>query len=151
MKKSLHHSPKVKGQKKRRLTASRMAVLFVAAILLTGLGTVVFSQSGQDSSPAKNGKKYVAKKETIFDQSTGKLRKPTEVETQAIVDQISALTNRSSEGLTPVTQPNGMTYVNLEGRFNGVVLGRANADGTTEVRCVFTMEEAAAFLGLEAE
>jgi hypothetical protein len=29
------------------------------------------------------------------------------------------------------------------------VLGRANADGTTEVRCVFTMEEAAEFLGLQ--
>jgi len=39
----------------------------------------------------------------------------------------------------------------LEGRFGGVVLGRAHADGTTEVRCVFTMEEAAEFLGLEED
>jgi hypothetical protein len=29
------------------------------------------------------------------------------------------------------------------------VLGRAKSDGTTEVRCVFSMEEAAEFLGLE--
>ena len=66
-----------------------------------------------------------------------------------MVDRVSALTNRSSEGLTVNQQPNGMKLVNLEGRFNGVVLGRANADGTTEIRCVFSMEEAAEFLGLE--
>ena len=40
--------------------------------------------------------------------------------------------------------------MDLKGRFGGVVLGRANADGTTEVRCVFTMEEAEEFLGLVA-
>jgi hypothetical protein len=39
--------------------------------------------------------------------------------------------------------------MDLDGRFGGVVLGRAKDDGTTEIRCVFTMEEAVAFLGLE--
>ena len=38
--------------------------------------------------------------------------------------------------------------MNLEDRFGGVVLGRATADGGTEVRCVFTLEEATDFLGL---
>jgi hypothetical protein len=66
-----------------------------------------------------------------------------------MVDQIKSLTNRSTDGLTSTQHPNGMVSIDLEGRANGVVLGRANADGTTEVRCVFSIEEAAEFLGLE--
>ena len=133
---------KVKRLLKSRLTTTRILALVVMAILLTALGTVVFSQ-GQGK------KKYIATKEIILDKASGQLRKPTAEETDAMVAQISTLTNRSSEGLTINQSPNGMKLVNLEGRFNGVVLGRAKADGTTEVRCVFTMEEAADFLGLE--
>lgn len=99
--------------------------------------------------PAARGKKYVATKEIIFDKATGKLRKPTDDETQALVDQISTLTNRSTEGLTVTQHQNGMKSMNLEGRFGGVILGRANEDGTTEVRCVMTLDEAVDFLGLE--
>jgi hypothetical protein len=118
------------------------------AILLSGImaagGTTGLAQSAQ-----KNGKKYVATKEIIFDKATKQLRKPTDAETQALVDQVSTLTNRSTEGLTVKQLPNGTKQVNLQGRFNEVVLGRANADGTVETRCVSSLEEAIAFLGLE--
>ena len=158
MKKNLRTPGHISRRKKSRLSLSRVFALLAASVLLIGLGTVVFSQSGQknqpparDNTPApvKNGKKYVATKEIIFDQESGKLRKPTADETQALVNHVSALTNRSSEGLTVNQHPNGMKSMSLEGRFSGVALGRANADGSTEVRCVFTMEEAAEFLGLE--
>jgi hypothetical protein len=39
--------------------------------------------------------------------------------------------------------------MSLQGAFGSVVLGRALADGTTETRCVTTLEEAVTFLGLE--
>ena len=65
------------------------------------------------------------------------------------MDQISTLTNRTTEGLTVTQHQNGMKSMSLEGRFSGVILGRANEDGTTEVRCVMTLEEAVDFLGLE--
>ena len=101
-------------------------------------------------NPSKaSQKRYVATKEIIRDKVTGNLRKPTTEETEAMVDQLKTLTNRSTEGLTSTQHPNGMVSIDLEGRFGGVVLGRDIADGTTEVRCVFTMEEAADFLGLE--
>jgi len=118
------------------------------AMMLMGVAPLVFSQTAQQT-PAKNGKKYVATKEIIFDQATGQLRKPTAEETEALVDQISSLTARSSKGLTVVEHANGTKSMNLDGRFNAVVLGRALADGTTEVRCVTTMQEAVEFLGLE--
>ena len=140
-------------QKNKRLV--RFAAISAVIVAIVGITTVVLSQDKNSASkgslrqePTKE-KKYVATREIIFDQASGKLRKPTDEETQTLVAQVSKLTNRSSEGLTIETDPNGKKLVNLEGRFNGVVLGRANADGTTEVRCVFTMEEAAEFLGLE--
>jgi hypothetical protein len=105
------------------------------------------SQASQGKSQAK--KKYVATKEIIRDQATGQLRIPTPQETQELVDQVSAFTDRSAEGLSEQQTAQGGTKISLEGGFSGVALGRANADGTTEVRCVTSMEEAAEFLGLE--
>lgn len=144
MNKNLRNPDKVKKVKKSRLTTTRILALLVMAILLTAIGTVVFSQ-GQGNGK----KKYVATKEIIFDKASKQLRKPTAEETDALVNQVSSLTNRSSEGLTVTQAANGMKLMETDDRFNGVILGRANADGTTEIRCVFTMEEAAAFLGLE--
>lgn len=147
MKKNLRTPQPDKRHKKSRLTSIRIIALLAMLILPVGMSMGVFSQSEQSTKP--HGKKYVAAKEIIFDKASGKLRKPTTEETEVMVDRVSALTNRSSEGLTVNTHPNGMKSMNAEGRFGGVVLGRANPDGTTEVRCVFTMEEAAEFLGLE--
>ena len=38
--------------------------------------------------------------------------------------------------------------MDLQDRLQSVVLARPNADGTSELRCVTTFEEAAEFLGL---
>jgi hypothetical protein len=130
---------------KNHLPFTRTLARAAAIVLLTGVATAAFAQS----SNSGNGKKYVATKEIIFDQATQKLRKPNAEETQAMVAQISILTNRSTDGLTATTLANGTKKMDLQGGFNGVLVGRANADGTTEIRCVMTLEEAVAFLGLE--
>ncbi len=119
----------------------------MAVVILIAAAGPAFSQS----QAAKKAKKYVATKEIVFDKATGKLRKPTVEETQALVDQISTLTNRSTEGLSLKQHQNGMKSMSLAGRFGGVILGRANEDGTTEIRCVMTLEEAVDFLGLEED
>ena len=41
--------------------------------------------------------------------------------------------------------------MDLAGGFAGVLLARPNDDGTWETRCVFTVEEGAAFLGFVEE
>ena len=146
MKKNLRAPGQVKRQRRSRLSPARVVASLAMFVLLVGVWTMVSSQSAQQG---KGGKKYVATEEIVLDKASGKLRKPTAEETQVMVDQVSAFTNRSSDGLTVTTHPNGMKTMNAEGRFSGVVLGRANADGTTEIRCVFSMEEAAEFLGLE--
>ena len=123
--------------------------VFVALVLLCAAvaASVALPRNSSQASP----KKYKATKEIVLDKTTGRLRKPTQEETDAMVSKISVLTNRSSEGLSVNQSSNGMKSVDLQGRFNSVVLGRANADGTTEIRCVFSIEEAADFLGLEEE
>lgn len=145
--------PQLDRRKNRRLV--RIVAIFAAVLALAGITTVVLSQDKNNSrkkTPRQapgTTKTYVAAKEIIFDQATNSLRKPTTEETAAMVAQISSLTNRSTEGLTARTLPNGTKQVTLEGRFGGVVLGRARADGTTEVRCVMTLDEAIDFLGLQ--
>ena len=119
----------------RRVSA---VMLLLCAFAVTG-----FAQSNG------NGKKYVATKEIIFDQATKTLRKPNAEETDAMVAQISTLTNRSTADLTVKTLSNGGQMMDLQDRFQGVLLGRDNADGTTEVRCVMSLEEAIDFLGLQ--
>ena len=133
-----------KRAKSLRVRVAALAVLAVLAIAV--VASIALPRNSSQASP----KKFKATKEIIFDKATGTVRKPTAEETDAMVSQISVLTNRSSEGLTVKQTAKGKS-VDLQGRFNGVTLGRANADGTTEIRCVFTIDEAAEFLGLEAE
>jgi hypothetical protein len=132
---------------RRKATNRKRIVLVLSAIAVAlAIGTIALSRT---SSQAQK-KSYVATREIILDKATGKLRKPTAAETDEMVAQLKSLTNRSTEDLTQVQHANGMVSMDLQGRLGGVVLGRANADGTTEVRCVFTMEEAEEFLGLVA-
>ena len=129
----------------RKVKKVRTVLIFAAVAIALSFVTVALSRN-----PIKDSqKKFVATREIVRDKVTGQLRKPTAEETLAMVDQLKTLTNRSTDGLKSKQHPNGMVSMNLEGRFGGVVLGRDNADGTTEVRCVFTMQEAAEFLGLE--
>jgi hypothetical protein len=132
-------------KKSKRLRIGLFIVLAVLAIAV--VATIALPRNSSHASP----KKYKATKEIVLDKTTGKVRKPTQEETDAMVSKISVLTNRSSEGLSVSQSSNGMKSVDLQGRFNSVMLGRANADGTTEIRCVFSIEEAADFLGLEEE
>jgi hypothetical protein len=125
----------------------RYARVVAIAAMVMGVGTLVFTQ-GAPQAP-KAAKKYVAKREIIRDTATGALRLPTEEETKVLADQITTLTDRSADGLTVARAANGARMMSLDGRFGGVVLGRAFADGTTEIRCVTTLAEAEEFLGLE--
>jgi hypothetical protein len=136
--------------KKRNVKRKRVGLVFVAVLIAIVGVTLAFSKS---ASQARSGqgqqKRYIATREVTLDQTTGQRRKPTDEEIEALVAQVSALTNRSSEGLTVTKRPDGTQMMDLQDRFNNVALARANEDGTTSVRCVTSMEEAAEFLGLQ--
>lgn len=123
----------------------RKARMIAAIVLSISTGSVAASPQSQARPKAK---KYMATQEITVDKATGALRRPTATETQELVATLVRMLNTSSEGLDPKTLPNGVVVVDLEGRFAPVMLAKPNPDGTTEVRCVTTFEEATAFLGL---
>jgi hypothetical protein len=122
---------------------ARLVVGGVAVALACSWAGTASAQQDQ-----KKPKKYIATRQITVDQQTGALRLPTPEETQDLVDRLTAMTNRATDGLQTRTLPNGAQSVNLEGRFESVMLVRPNADGTSEIRCVNSFEEAADFLGL---
>ena len=136
--------------KTKRTRGKRARVGIFVAFVVLAIAVIATIALPRKSSHAQ-AKKYKATKEIILDKNTGTLRKPTQEETDAMVAQISSLTNRSTDGLATTTSANGTQMMDLQGREGSVVLGRATADGGTEVRCVFTLEEATDFLGLEED
>ena len=120
---------------------------FASIAALTLAMTALVSSSALAQQRQGNGKKYVATRDITVDKQTGQLRKPTAEETEALVAQLTAMTNQSSEGLQQISATNGV-FVDLQGRFHSTVLARPHPDGTSELRCVTTFEEAAEFLGL---
>jgi hypothetical protein len=68
--------------------------------------------------------------------------------TQDQAQQIAAALkdNQSSDGLVQVQNPDGSVSVDLEGRFQNVILAKKNNDGSVEQACVDNAEAAKAFL-----
>lgn len=122
------------------------ARLLVAGAL--GLALVCSWSPAASAQNQRRNKKYIATRQITVDQQTGTLRLPTAEETQALVDNLIMLTNRSTEGLQAQGLANGAVRVDLQDRFELVTIARPNADGTSEILCVSSFEEAADFLGL---
>jgi hypothetical protein len=125
------------------MKSARLVAAALCLALVSSWSPTVSAQENQ-----RRGKKYIATRPITVDAQTGTLRLPTPEETQDLVDTLAAMTNRSTEGLEMTTLANGTKAVNIDGRFQSVMLARPNEDGTSEIRCVTTFEEAAEFLGL---
>jgi hypothetical protein len=80
------------------------------------------------------------------DPQTGKLRPPTPDEARQLGMALRNYLNRSSQGLTVKTHPNGAQSVDLQGRFQSVSLAKVNPDGSASEKCVTSMQEAEEFL-----
>jgi hypothetical protein len=64
---------------------------------------------------------------------------------------IRQLTNRSDEGLISVTNKDGSVSVNLQGRYQNVMLARLEPNGEPTAACVTSLPEANAFFGKNLE
>ena len=122
--------------------ARLLAVAVSLALVAAGSPTA----SAQDNQ--RKPKRYIATRPIAIDPQTGSPRLPTPQETQELVASLVEMTNRSSDDLQVTTHSNGTKAVNIDGRFQSVMLARPNENGTFEMRCVFTFAEAADFLGL---
>jgi hypothetical protein len=139
------------SKSRRKGTARVLAILVGVAIV--AVSVVLINASGQDRrKPQKQQspttKTYVPTRDITLDQQTGQARKPTAEETQQLVASLSTMLSPSTDGLQAKTLSDGTRQVTLEGRFAPVAIARAKEDGTMEVRCVTSFEEAIDFLGL---
>lgn len=146
-------SPLTAASSRRRWLApmaTLAAAAAVAAVFVTG--TPAAAQQGASSQGApsvtRGHNRYRATRAIVVDPATQRRRMPTVEELGQLVDTLSTLTKRPTEGLSEATLPNRAVAVDLDGGFGGVMLARANEDGTLETKCVFTFEEGAEFLGL---
>jgi len=124
--------------KSARLLAAALSLALVFA----------WSQAASAQDNQRRSKKYVATRSITIDTQTGTLRLPTPQETQELVDSLVEMTNRSMDGLQVRTLANGTKSVDIDGRFQSVMLARPSEDGTWEMKCVTTFDEATEFLGI---
>ena len=135
-------------------------VLAGAAVLALGAGpamaqspdararTAAAATSAAKADPADT-RVYVAERKIVRDSATGELRRPTKKETAELVASLKQMLSPDLSDVAVSKTPDGGGRLALHGRFQEVMLARPAADGTMETRCVSSMEEAAAFLGLK--
>lgn len=132
----------------RRLGILAGAVALMTMLIMTGGGSTSLAASPSPDQAQANGKKFKATRPFVVDKETGAVRMPTQEEVDKIVADLTALGQKPSENLQQATQASGGISIDLDGGFNGILLAKPNEDGTWETRCVFTLEEGAAFLGI---
>jgi len=84
----------------------------------------------------------LAGRKVRIDKSTGRLRDLSAQEARELVSTLSSITTQTERETTAAS---GASLVLFEG-FDHVLVGRPNEDGTTDVECVGSVEQAVSFL-----
>ena len=124
------------------MLAAAVATLALVIVSVTA-GTAVSAQSAQGKA-----RKFKATRAFVVDKQSGDVRLPTQEEVDQVVLELTTYGQKPAESIAPTTEANGMTVIDFGTGSGGMLLARPNADGTFETRCVFTLDEGAAFLGL---
>jgi len=148
-----------------------IATLVVAAMMAVAAITIVSKQvvkgdggdAGQGPNKAEtpgafaenSGKKFisvkVAGRDVQVDPQTGKIKPLTPEEAKRLADGLKVMLNQSTEGLLEVHHADGSVSMDLQGRFQHVMVARIEADGTLTKSCIDTPEAAASFFGIEPQ
>ena len=153
MKKSIKTTRNVKKQ-----TWLFRSSVFVIALLALGMITAIArygSRSDDSKAPEKQTVAISAPRSNFVTVEVAGKKLQVNAQTlqqgpltQDQAQQIAAALkdNQSSEGLVRVQNPDGSISIDLQGRFQNVILARKNNDGTVEQACVDNAEAAKAFL-----
>ena len=120
----------------------RLAMLGIgvasAMMLLSGDDRV----NAQESNRGEDAAVTLAGRKIRIDKGSGKLRELSPQEARELVSTLTAMTTRTER---VADKPGGASLVKLEG-FDHVLIGRPNENGTVDVQCVSTVEDAVSFL-----
>lgn len=104
----------------------------------TKQSTVVNAPGSKLVTVEMNGKKLAVNAQTL---QQGPL---TQEQAQQIADALKD--NQSTDGLVQVQNPDGSVSVDLQGRFQNIVMAKKNDDGSVSQACVDNSKAASAFL-----
>ena len=120
------------------------------AMLGIGLaGAMMFMRSGdvpvnaQESNRGEDAAVQLAGRKVRIDKNSGKLRDLSQQEARELVSTLTAMTTQTEREVARTST--GGSLLQLTG-FDLVLVGRPNENGTTDVKCVNSLEEAVAFL-----
>jgi hypothetical protein len=119
-----------------------MKKLLLFVFVLSGCYLILNSQSFLPKSSAANDGKN--------DQKSSAANKQSEKDAD-LAETIRLLTNRSSDGLFEVKDSDGGSTIDLQGRFQNVMLVRAEDDGEATAACITDLNEANSFFGRNLE
>jgi hypothetical protein len=115
--------------------------------------TDMTTKTGGDKAVKEGLRNYVtsnsAGQTVVVDRQTGQQRPLTPDEARTLAEGIKQLVNQSTEGLVQVRQANGAVSMDLQGRFQNVLLAKKEADGTVTQSCVDNVDSAAAFFEID--
>ena len=137
----------------------RRFVVMIAAISLVAIAavTVVSNQfirtktqptaHTNSKGPAATAK--LAEQDIHVDGQGGKVRPLTQEEAQRLGEELKSRLNRSTDGLVEQRHADGSVSLDLQDRFQSVVVARRNQDGTVAHSCVDNPRAAASFFGID--
>lgn len=143
----------------------RPPVLIITAIVVVAVAAItVVSRQPAHGSEAEGAQKVTpptsaaadnkymkvkaASQDVQVDQ-TGQVRPLTQEEAKKLADSLKGMLNKSTDGLVEEHHHDGSVSLDLQGRFQHVVVARVNQDGTVSKSCVDNPQAAAKFFGID--
>jgi len=123
----------------RRARLGMLALGLAGALMLRSGDTPV---NAQESNRGEDAAVKLAGRKVRIDKNSGKLRDLSPQEARELVATLTAMTTRT-ESVAATSGGRALTQFN---GFDHVLVARPNENGTNDVRCVNSLEEAVAFL-----
>lgn len=138
----------------RRLTwvGIVVAVLALVATAAVSLRTSQAKDSArQDISQNNAGTRATSLGRNTFAPQTAQIKPLTQQEAQKLAEALKQLVNQSTEGLKSVRHADGSVSMDLEGRFQSMMVARRDEDGKLVQSCVDNPASAAVFFGIDPQ
>jgi hypothetical protein len=123
----------------RRVRFGMLALGLAGALMLLSGDTPV---TAQESNRGEDAAIKLAGRKVRIDKNSGKLRDLSQQEARELVATLTAMTTRT-ESVAATSGGRALTQFN---GFDHVLVARPNENGSNDVRCVNSLEEAVAFL-----
>jgi hypothetical protein len=155
-------SKNVRGRTSSKKISRLVLIGIIVAVFALGATAAVSLRRGETKEPTSqtNSTRAESTRTTAnfrasapipLNQQTGQVRPLTQEEAQRLAAGIKQLVNQSTDGLQTVVHADGTVSMDLQGRFQSMIVARRNEDGELVQSCIDNREAAAVFFGIDPE